>query len=139
MTQVLEWDTNFDEPQVGDKVVMSDTTLALIRTFNSETDTEADVIGVIQAKTARYITFQSGFDGPLYAMYGQYVTDEDLSQPTDAFGAQIPNSAAQPINPYADTRLKFVATGKIFTAVKKPYTGTPNVVMTHTNYDWCLI
>lgn len=139
MILVLEWHTNFAEPVVGDKIVVADSSLSLVRPFNSNTDSEADVFGIVLAKSCRAVQLANGFDGPLYALYGPYITNEDLSQPVDDFGAQQPNPDVQPIQPFSDSRLIFVATSHAFGAVKKPYTGTPIVLVHHTNYDWCLV
>ncbi len=146
MSQVFEWDVAFEEPAVGDKVVISDPSNALIRPFVTpdpeneiEGDAEEKVIGTVYAKSGRLTQFSSSFDGPLYAMFGPYTTHEDLTQPKDFFGSPITNPAQENIQPFTDSRLKIISTGKVFTAIKKPYSGTFHVVMTHTDYDWILI
>jgi hypothetical protein len=147
MAQVFHWDVSFPEPSVGDFVVISNKTNGAIRPFLEEdaedlkADSPADIIGTVYPKSGRLTQYTSFFDGPIYALYGPYETLEDLSLPVDGFGAQIPNPAAQPIQPYTDSALKIIATGKIFASMRKPYTPISgmHVVMEHEDFDWVLM
>lgn len=136
MALVFTWDSKFDEPAVGDEVVISDTTASTIRPYVSGTDDPSLIIGLVYPKTGRVL---SQFNGPIYALYGPWVVNEDLSLPVDDFGANISNPLERTIDPFNDASLSIVIpTGQM--GVVKSTSETPFTLLhSGTNYNWVLL